>query len=54
MVNENYEAFQDRESPNDWRVEYIDAKSGDCFVTIFSGPLAQERAVEYARFKNSQ
>lgn len=49
-----FEAVQDRTSPNDWRVEAIDIKAGDVFVALFCGPSAQERAEEYARFKNSQ
>jgi hypothetical protein len=51
-VEVEYEVLQDKLNPSDWRVEHIDTKSGDCFVTIFSGPLARERALEYARFKN--
>ncbi|HEV2383386.1 MAG TPA: hypothetical protein VG206_26790 [Terriglobia bacterium] len=49
-----YEAFQDKNSPPDWRVEGIDSKSGDVFVAIFPGALAQERAKEYAQFKSGQ
>ena len=41
------------ESSN-FRVEAVDIKTGDVFVTIFSGPLAKERAEEYAKFKNVQ
>jgi hypothetical protein len=48
-----HEVVQDRNSPNDWRVEAIDIKSGDIYVTVFSGPLAQVRATEYASFKNN-
>ena len=47
-----YEAFQDREKSADWRVEALDSKHGDVFVAIFCGPLAQQRAKEYADFKN--
>jgi hypothetical protein len=47
-----YVAFQDKISAADWRVEAIDSKAGDVFVAIFSGPLAEERAVEYAKFKS--
>jgi len=47
-----YEAFQDRENPSDWRVESIDIKAGNIFIAIFSGPLAKERANEYAKIKN--
>ncbi len=49
-----YEAFQDKQSPSDWRVESTDIKSGDVFVTVFAGPDARERAEEYAQFKNHQ
>jgi hypothetical protein len=49
----NYEAAADRKSPNDWRVEAIDFENeGNVYVTIFSGPNAQERAEEYANWKN--
>jgi hypothetical protein len=48
-----HEVAQDQNSPNDWRVEAIDIKSGDIFVTVFSGPLSQQRASEYASFKNN-
>jgi len=47
-----YEALQDKENPMDWRVEGLDMKSGDVYVTIFAGPLAETRAIEYAQFKN--
>ena len=33
--------------PADWRVEYFD-DDGGCYVTIFSGPDAKERASDYA------
>jgi hypothetical protein len=52
-----YEAFVSRDAVNDgeWRVEAIDYESeGECYVTIFSGPQAKERAEEYAAFKMSQ
>lgn len=39
--------------PYDWRVEAINfAGEGECYVAIFSGPLAEERAREYAAWKN--
>ena len=47
-----YEAFQDKQNQSDWRVESLDMKVGDVYVAIFSGPLAKERADEYADFKN--
>ena len=49
-----YEVAQDITNPNDWIVEGFDPKAGDVFVAIFSGPESEERAVEYASFKNSQ
>lgn len=49
-----HEAIPDKLTPSDWRVEQIDIESGIVFVAIFSGPSAEERATEYANFKNSQ
>jgi hypothetical protein len=37
---------EDRDEPGDWRVEYSD-EGGDCFVTIFAGPAAEQRARAY-------
>jgi hypothetical protein len=47
-----YEAFPDKVEPNAWRVEANDIDRGDVYIALFMGPLAQERAEEYARFKN--
>lgn len=47
-----HQAFRDKESPSDWRVEALDSKAGDVYITIFVGPLAEKRALEYADFKN--
>ena len=47
-----YKALQDKAASMEWRVEAIDSKSGDVFVAIFCGPLAETRANEYADFKN--
>ena len=48
-----YEVSEDKINPGDWRVEAVDYESeGECYVTIFSGPLARERAVQYTVFKN--
>lgn len=41
-----YEVIEDRRYPGEWRVEGIDDE-GSCFVTLFSGPHARERALEY-------
>ena len=38
--------FEDREHPGDWRVEYFD-DDGGCYVTIFRGPMAPQRARAY-------
>jgi hypothetical protein len=46
-------AIQDKDTYVEWRVEAVDIKSGDVFVAVFNGPLAHERAVEYADFKNN-
>jgi hypothetical protein len=47
-----YEVIQDKMASGFWRVEAIDTTCGDVFVAIFSGPLAEDRAKEYAAFKN--
>jgi len=39
--------FQDRQTPGDWRVEWID-DFGNLEVTIFAGSKARERALRYA------
>ena len=40
---------------DEWRVEAIDYEGeGECFVAIFCGMLAEERAGEYADFKNAR
>jgi hypothetical protein len=40
------EVVADRLHRGDWRVEAFD-DDGRCYVTIFSGPEAEERAEEY-------
>jgi hypothetical protein len=52
-VSIHFEAFRDKLRPGDWRVEAVNSDTRDVFVAIFSGPLAQARAAEYANFKNS-
>lgn len=50
----DYEVFEDKESPGDWRVEAINMESdGECYVAIFSGPRARERAEEYVKWKQA-
>jgi len=49
------EVAEDRLSPGDWRVEMFDTgREGECYVTIFVGPSAEERAHEYARWKRQR
>lgn len=46
-----YEVVADRTIPESYRVEAIDYENdGACYVAIFSGPLAKERAEEYANW----
>jgi hypothetical protein len=40
------EVSEDREGNGEWRVEYFDADGG-CYVTIFAGPAAENRAGGY-------
>ena len=50
-----YEVVQDKRTVSDWRVEAInDDSDGEVYVSIFSGPLAKERAEEYSNWKNQQ
>jgi hypothetical protein len=50
-----WKCFEDKHNRGDWRVEAIDFDDeGKVYVTIFSGPEAQERAEEYAALKNGQ
>ncbi len=47
-----YEIAEDRKFADHWRVEAINHEGdGEVYVTVFSGPLAQERAEEYAAWK---
>ena len=52
VVSLHFEAVRDRLRPSEWRVEAINS-TGDVFVAIFCGPLAKERAEEYANCKNA-
>lgn len=50
-----YEAVHSKSGPDgsEWRVEAIDYENdGECYVTIFSGPKAQQRAKAYAAWQN--
>jgi len=48
----HYEVAESRKYPGHWHVEAVD-DDGRVFVVVFSGPNAQERAHEYASWKNS-
>ncbi len=38
--------FEDKRLPTNWRVEAF-GEDGECYVTIFSGPDAEDRARNY-------
>ena len=38
--------FEDRLEKGDWRVEYFD-DDGTCYLTLFAGPEAEQRARAY-------
>jgi hypothetical protein len=46
-LDSEIEVFADRCGRSEWRVEYSD-DDGGCYVTIFAGPLREERARNYA------
>jgi hypothetical protein len=46
-----YEVVESRDYPGHWHVEAIN-NDGSIEVAVFSGPSAQERAAEYADWKN--
>ena len=46
MSEPRFNCVEDRYEPRDWRVEYFD-EDGGCYVTIFAGPLAEQRAKAY-------
>ena len=51
----DHEVFQDESDSYDWRVGAVNHDSeGECYVTIFSGHEPEERAREYAAWKNAQ
>ena len=50
-----YEVVESKHLLGEWRVEAINYKGdGECYVTLFSGPRAEERAREYAAWKGLQ
>lgn len=48
----HYEVVESRQYRGHWHVEAID-EDGRVFVVVFSGPKAEDRAREYASWKNS-
>ncbi len=49
----NYDAFADKKTPGDWRVEAINFENeGNVYIAVFSGPGAQARAQDYAQWQN--
>lgn len=52
MKEMRYELVESRENPGEWRVEAFNmAGDGECYLAIFTGPLAKERAEEYLYWK---
>lgn len=47
-----WEVVRERLYPDVWRVESV-GSDGECYVTIFSGPDAEGRAVTYCNWMNS-
>ena len=45
-MNDEIQVFENRTVPGQWRVEYFD-DDGGCYVTIFAGPAAEQRARDY-------
>jgi hypothetical protein len=50
-----YEVQESKEALGDYLAFAVDHESeGEIYLTLFSGPNARERAVEYAAWKNAQ
>ena len=45
-LNAHSQVFEDRIVSGQWRVEYFD-DDGGCYVAIFAGPAAEQRARDY-------
>ena len=45
-MNAEIKVFEDRIVSGEWRVEYFD-DDGGCYVAIFAGPAAEQRARDY-------
>ena len=50
-----YEISKSKGYSDEWRVETINVEEdGECYVTLFCGALAQERAQEYIAWKTGK
>lgn len=50
-----YEVAESTSTPGEWRVEFIDHDSeGEVEVALFLGQKAEQRAREYAAWKNRE
>jgi hypothetical protein len=49
-MSEPAKVFEDRETPDQWRVEWFDG-DGRCELEIFSGPTARRQELRYAMQK---
>jgi hypothetical protein len=45
-IQSEIKVFEDRIVSGEWRVEYFD-DDGGCYVAIFAGPAAEQRARDY-------
>jgi hypothetical protein len=45
-LNAEIKVFEDQIVSGEWRVEYFD-DDGGCYVAIFAGPAAEQRARDY-------
>lgn len=51
--NMTYEVVQDRRDATTWAAEAINhASEGEVYRAVFTGPNSQQRAQEYAAWKN--
>ena len=49
-----FEAAQSKQVTDEWVVEAINyAGDGEIYAALFSGPQAEDRAHEYAKWKNN-
>ena len=52
MENLNVEICERKDAPGVWAVEALNLQGdGECYLTLFSGPNAKGRAIEYRDWK---